>query len=81
MDYIDKTTLKRGITLDVSTCGSSIINICISNRGQLAFMQIKKVAQGRRLGNQAEFVPRPHMKRNQWKTSPYRTFPGPPLDT
>ena len=32
-------------------------------------MQIKKVAQGCRLGNQAEFVPRPHTNMNQQKNS------------
>ncbi len=32
-------------------------------------MQIKKVAQGCRLGNQAEFVPRPHTNTNQQKNS------------
>ena len=32
-------------------------------------MQIKRVAQGCRLGNQAEFVPRPNMNTNQHKNS------------
>ena len=40
----------------------------ISIRGHVAFMQIKKVAQGCRLGNQAEFVPKPHINTNQQKT-------------
>ena len=45
MDFTDKATLKRGITLDVSTSGSSITHIYISCCGHLAFMQIKKVAK------------------------------------
>ena len=31
------------------------------------FMQIKKIAQGCRLGNKAEFVLRPHMSANRQK--------------
>ena len=76
MDSLDQTTLKRGITLDVSTSDSSITHIYISSRGHLAFMQIKKVAQGYRLGNQAEFVPRPNMNTNQQKNSIVENISG-----
>ena len=39
-------------------------------------MQIKKIAQGCRFGNQAEFVPRPNMKTNQQKNSIVKTISG-----
>ena len=38
-------------------------------------MQIIKVAQGCRFGNQAEFVPRAHINTNQQNTPSERTFP------
>ena len=41
----------------------------ISIRGHLAFMQIKKVAQGCRLGNQAEFIPIPLINTKHQKNS------------
>ena len=41
----------------------------MANRIRFGFMQIKKIAQGCRLGNKAEFVPGPHMSANQQKSS------------
>ena len=80
MVSLDETTLKLGFTLDVSTSVSITTHIYISSRGHFACMQIKEVAQGFRLGNQAEFVPRPNTNRSHQKTPLYRTFPGPPLN-
>ena len=60
----------------LSTSGSSIRHIYVTSRGHLAFMQIKKVAQGCRLGNQAEFVPRPNMNTDQPTNSIVETISG-----
>ena len=47
----------------------------ISIRGHFAFMQLKKVAQGCRLGNQAEFIPIPLINTNHQNKNSI----GPPL--
>ena len=67
-NWILRTKLRLNEVLHLTLAEAvRVSKTSISIRGHLAFMQIKKVAQGCRLGNQAEFVPRPHTNTNRQK--------------